>query len=115
MKEILDNDGFDMLLLLANSDAPLTLLNEIENTGLKLKSIRILIDQILHCGNTDERFIALELIDGKLVESSICFVNIDKCSKIREISSRLLCDNNLVESSILSTIQKRMLGKGIAI
>ena len=115
IEEPLYDDDFNMLLLLANSDAPLTFLRHIEDATFKLKNSRILIDQILHSGNTHERFIAVDLENGKVVKSSMCFIGIPKDSNIREISRNLLCDNSLIEFSILSSIQKKMLYKGLAI
>lgn len=115
VREAINSNGFHTLLLLTNSDAPLTPISEVEKITSKLKNGRILIDQILHCGNTEERFISLEVVNGIVKKSSICFFKVSKGDIIREESRKILCDNNLIEFSILSDIQKRMLKKGIAI
>ncbi|MNW61741.1 hypothetical protein D3C74_398260 [compost metagenome] len=115
IREALNSSGFNALLILTNSDSPLNPISEIEKITSKFKNSRILIDQILHCGNTDERYISLEIADGKVNKSSICFFTISKGDIIREESRKILCDNNLIEFSILSNIQKKMLKKGISI
>ncbi|GIP05618.1 hypothetical protein J28TS4_40250 [Paenibacillus lautus] len=115
VREALNRNGFDSLLLLTNSEPPLTPVSEIEKIASKLQISRILIDQILHSGNTDERYISLEIVDGKVNSSSICFFKVSKGDIIREESRKILCDNNLIEFSILSNIQKKMLKKGIPI
>lgn len=115
VKELIPNSNFNALLLLANSDAPLTPIGEIEKAVLKLGNGRILIDQILHSGNTDERFISLDIVGGKVNPSTIHFYFVPKGNDIRDVSRKILRDYNLIEFSILSSIQKRMLEKGISI
>lgn len=113
--ESLNDSNFSALLLLTNSDAPLTPISELEKAVSSLEDGCILIDQILHSGNTDERFITMYISDGKIISDSISFKLIPKGEYIRNISRDLLCQHNLIKSSILPTIQKRMLQKGIAI
>lgn len=113
--ELISDTKFNSLLLLTNSDAPLTPVSDIEKAISKLDNGRILIDQILHSGNTDERFISLDVEGGKVNQSSIAFYQVPKGNNIRDVSRKILCDYNLIEFSILSSIQKKMLEKGISI
>jgi hypothetical protein len=113
--ESLRDSDFNALLLLTNLDAPLTPIDEIEKAVSSLDHGHVLIDQILHAGNSDERFISLDIVGGKVNRDSISFYPIPKGNYIRDISRKLLCKHNLIEFSILSSIQKRMLKKGISI
>ncbi len=115
----IDNVGvldFTALLILANSDSPFNDIGEIEEILTQnYVEGKFLIDQILHSGNTNERFIEFELSNGKIISDTIKFSQIPKDSPIRDQSRKMLCDNDLIDYSILSNIQKRMLQKGIAI
>lgn len=113
--ELTSDSNFNALLLLANSDAPLTPINEIEKAISKIGNGRIIIDQILHSGNTGERYICLDIVAGKVNQSSISFYTLPKGDNIRKLSRQILYTNNLIDYSILSSIQKRMLKKGIPI
>lgn len=108
-------NDFIVLLLLTNSDAPLTPIDEIEKAVSSSEHGHILIDQILHSGNSEDRFIALDIKNGKVVRNSISFYTVPKGAYIRNISRELLCHYDLVEFSILSSVQKRMLKSGISI
>lgn len=108
---------YNDLIIMCNANSPFDYINEIEEDILKLNDERvILIDQILHVGNTDKRFIkfSYELDDTK-VNRKCEFVNIPKRSELREISCNYLKENKLVDYSILTSIQKRMINKGITI
>ena len=114
---IIDNpqENVDGLIISCIPDSPLTLMERIE-LELNKKQIKgiIIVDQILHSGNNQDRFISLRF-DGKIDKKSIQFQQIDKKTKIREISCHYLKENNLIDDSILSSTQKRMLNKGISI
>jgi len=115
LTELNPDSNFNFLLVLTNPDAPLTPIGEIEKAVAKQGNGHILIDQILHSGNTDERFISLDIVGGTVNQYSFSFHTVSKGNIIRDISRKILCDNNLIESSILSSTQKKMLRKGISI
>lgn len=109
---------YNDLIVMCNANSPFDYINEIEEEIFKLSTERvILIDQILHVGNTDKRFIkfSYEFDDTNKVNRKCEFVKIPKRSELREISCNYLKENKLVEYSILTSIQKRMIDKGIAI
>lgn len=108
-------NDFIALLLLTNSDAPLTPIDEIEKTVSSMEYGHILIDQILHSGNSEDRFITLDVKNGRVVRNSISFYTVPKDAYVRNISRNLLFQHNLIDFSILSSIQKRMLKSGISI
>ena len=105
----------DVLLVLSSSICPISPLKEIEDTMPPYSNCKIIIDQILHIGNNSERFIYLEINHGEVSKSSIKFIQIPKNDKIRELSRDVMISYDLIDFSILTTIQKNMLNKGIAI
>ncbi|MBS5932986.1 MAG: type II toxin-antitoxin system RnlB family antitoxin [Clostridiales bacterium] len=98
------------------SESPLGYISGIEKMCKEYNYVgKILIDQLLHSGNNDERFIEVEVtiygIDGK----SINFVKIPRKSLPREISCKLLMESGILNFSILPITQVRLINKGIAI
>lgn len=113
----LDNLEYNSLVIICNANSPVDYLPSIYNE-LKEKNIegKILIDEILHVGNTNKRFISFEFDnDISLKDIKMNFVNIKKDNELRKISCEYLRKNDLLEYSILSSIQKRMMRRGIAI
>lgn len=113
----LEDSEYNSLVIMCNANSPIDYLSSIY-TELKEKNAhgKIIIDEILHVGNTNKRFISFELdSNASLDDIKIDFVDIRKDNIVRKISCDYLRINDLVEYSILSSIQKRMIGKGIAI
>lgn len=113
----LDNMEYDVLLVMCNANSPMDYLTEIDN-DIKEEKIKgnILIDEILHVGNTDKRFIKVVTQENKgIKDSEMEFVRIDRNSPLRKSACSYLRENNLIRYSILSDIQKRMISKGISI
>lgn len=73
----------------------------------------ILFDQILHVGNTEKRFMTFQFNGNEINNGD--FVIIRKDNKIRKLTCDFLNDAGLVDSSVLTSIQSRMIKKGIAI
>lgn len=111
----LNNDSqYACLILLCNANSPYDYLEQIADELVKIKvGGEILIDQILHSGNNQKRFIAFELNDGRLVNGE--YREIKKDSVYRKTACEYLKTSKLVDSSILTSIQKRMSNKGIVI
>ncbi|BES64791.1 hypothetical protein SANA_12300 [Gottschalkiaceae bacterium SANA] len=109
-------EGFKVLITMRNSEAPLQYFRSIERELSELDvSGEVLLDQMLHVGNTEERFISM-IIKGKNIdESSLRFVRLKKSSEYRQLTCKLLKEERLVENSILSKIQKKMILKGMSI
>lgn len=113
----LDNLEYNSLIMICNANSPVDYLSSIYKE-LKERNIqgKILIDEILHVGNTDKRFISFEFNNKlSLNDIKMNFVNINKSNELRKISCEYLRKNHLLDYSILSSIQKRMMQKGIAI
>lgn len=113
----LEDSEYNGLVIMCNANSPIDYLSLIY-TELKEKNVhgKIIIDEILHVGNTNKRFIGFEFNNNlSLDDIKIEFVDIKKDNALRKISCEYLRTNDLLEYSILSSIQKRMIDKGIAI
>lgn len=104
---------YSYLVIMCTSHSPYDYINDISQKLDTSKSGFILIDQILHVGNTEKRFISFQFNGNKLKNSD--FVNIKRDSKIRKLTCDFLNETGLVDSPILTSIQSRMIKKGIAI
>lgn len=115
-----NNEQYTFYVFISSSNSPLTFLRNIfEDLSNYNQDGNILIDQILHVGNNEKRFISIDYSRNSITESidepDLKFVNIPKNDKFRKLSCQLLKNSELLEYSILSSIQKRMINKGIAI
>lgn len=113
----LDNSEYSNLVIMCNANSPMDYLSSIYK-DLKDKNAegKIIIDEILHVGNNNKRFISFEFNNKLSLEDiKINFVNIKKDNNLRKVTCEYLRENDLLEYSILSSIQKRMIGKGIGI
>jgi len=110
------NQEYIALVTMCNSYAPLQYLEVIESDLIKQNIFgSVLLDQILHVGNTDERFILIEINENGINRSSIKFIRVSKKSFFRKLTCDLLVKENLLDTSILSSIQKKMIIKGLVI
>ena len=103
--DLAENLEYNYLVVLCKSESPYEFLDGIAH--------KILIDEILHVGNTEKRYMEFSLIDGKLVDGK--FVRIPKSSDFRALSCAFLKNNDVMEGSIISSVQYRMINKGIVI
>ena len=112
----LDNDmEYINLVIMCSANSPFDYIEEIKCDLVKCDAKGIvIIDQILHVGNTNKRFISMKYENGDF-EINHDFANISKGSSLRKISCNSLKENKLIDYSILTSIQKRMINKGIAI
>ncbi|WP_099329409.1 type II toxin-antitoxin system RnlB family antitoxin [Clostridium paraputrificum] len=112
-----DDSEYTNLIIMCNANSPLDYITMIKEDLMKFDiNGKVLIDQILHVGNTNKRFISMAYSKNDLEKNEeMEFANISKSSLIRKISCDYLKDNGLVEFSILTSIQKRMINKGISI
>lgn len=109
-------ETYKVLITIFNSDSPLEYLPEIEKKLLSEKIYgNVLIDQILHVGNTQDRFLALCIDENGFRKDTMKVVSISKSSQYRKLSCDFLKKTDVFEFSILSSVQKKMIGKGISI
>lgn len=113
----LDNSEYNGLVIMCNANPPANYLLEVWEE-LREKNIvgKVLIDEILHVGNTNKRFLSFYIDDNLMLEDiTPCFEDIKKGNNLRKISCEYLRKNDLIKYSILSSVQKRMMDRGIAI
>ncbi len=109
-----ENPEYKYLVVLCKSKSPYEYLDSIaHNLNSQTGDCKILIDEILHVGNTDKRYMEFSLKDGRLVNGKI--VRIPKSSDYRSLSCAFLKNNEVMEGSIISSVQYRMINKGIVI
>lgn len=72
----------------------------------------VLVDQLLHAGNGRERFLKIPLNDQ---EDHADFVHVKKTDPVRKITCDFLRKSGLSNHPALTSVQSRMIGKGIAI
>lgn len=108
-----DEQRYACLVIICTSHSPYDYIGDISKKLDATKPGTILIDQILHVGNTKKRFMSFQFNGNELKNGD--FVNINKDSEIRKLTCNFLNDTGLVDSSILTSIQSRMIKKGIAI
>ncbi len=101
------------LVIICTSHSPYDYIGDISKNLDVKKPGTILIDQILHVGNTEKRFMSFQFNGTEIKNGD--FVKIRKDSKIRKMTCNFLNDTGLVNSSTLTSIQSRMIKKGIAI
>lgn len=101
-----------------NYVSPLEFIKDIEIELSKLVDykIEIIFDLLLSCGNNSKRFAKINY-DGKHFDrKSFKFISIDKKDNLRKVSANhYKYKGELVEQSILSSIQKKLITNGIAI
>lgn len=88
--------------------------NELKNYNM-LKC-KVIFDMLLSMGNTSERFVEA-IFDGEcFIDATFKYKDIDKKNELRKISTEFFGQkSNILEYSILNSVQKKMINKGIVI
>lgn len=98
--------------------SPLDFINDIENDlkSIVNYSIEVIFDFLLSSGNSQERFGKINYTGSEFDMRSFQFINVPKKNNLRKVSVNYYKykDENL-ENSILTSMQKKMIKKGIAI
>lgn len=126
-KEIwLDMKNFDIinldvsnkiLVLIYTSESPFSYIEEIA-TRLDEISFNgtVIIDELLHSGNNNERFIGCIYKDGEFLNDSFSFINVPKQNSLRKyICDYLRNDYEYLSLSGLSSVQKKLIEKDCVI
>jgi hypothetical protein len=95
-------------------EPPTSLIDKIGDE-LKKRNIsgEILIDSLLYSGNSNERFIKANFVDGEFDKGSFSFIRVPRGSIERKISSEYLRNKvDLLWSSCLTEMQKKLIIKG---
>lgn len=108
------NGAYSAIVILKTSDAPFDILDSIaEYLSKNNFSGNIIIDQLLHSGNNNERFIVGNF-DGKQFDTaSFRFEKLKKQSPERKyMCDYLRNDDDLINFSILTNAQKELIKHG---
>lgn len=79
---------------------------------------RIIIDWMTSLGTkNNERFLELQIVEGKIDPDSLAYVKLKLNDDIRILSNRTLVHHSpeSLEASVLTLIEKKMLRKGLSI
>lgn len=113
----IDSTEYDVIIYSESRIAPFENIKDIEDDLKKmtLKKKRVLFDMILCRGNNADRFIKCDF-DEKLLKNTMEVVSLSKKDVLRKISVGYLSkEKDKIENSILTSIQKKMIIKGIGI
>lgn len=113
-----NNNEYKFAIVSASYETPFSCLNEISNelSMYNPSKYKILFDLLLNMGNSSDRFIEA-FFDGKeLSKTSFKTISLNKRSELRKITTNYFKENlYMLDNSVLSSIQKKMLGKGLVI
>ncbi len=101
------------LIIICTPYSPYDYIGDISKNLDAAKQGTILVDQILHVGNTEKRFMTFQFNGNEINNGD--FVSVKKDSKIRKLTCDFLNDTGLVDTPTLTSIQSRMIKKGIVI
>ena len=118
VKIIEQNNSVYGLVFSTSFISPLKFLTEIEEElGSKVhERIEVVFDFLLSSGNTNERF-AKVIFDGKSFDkSSFQFIKLEKKNTIRDLAADFYKTSiGHVDNSILTSVQKKLVHKGLYI
>lgn len=106
-----------MLVIIKTSESPFQYINDIEKS---LEDIgyegNVIIDQLLHSGNNEERFIGCYITNNKFVSTSFTFLNVKKGEQIRKyMTDYLREDAQYLDYNGLTDTQRKLIKKGCVI
>ena len=113
----INDDNQNLLVVMKTSDPPFDYLSEIEDSLKKIHYIgAVMIDELLHSGNTEERFIQGYFNGNQFDYERFAFELVSKKSKLREpICLYLFKDRESLEYSTLTTKQQKLIEHGYII
>lgn len=113
----LNNEKYKVLIILTTYEPPLKYLDAYTLYLINKEYYGyLLIDTLMHSGNSNERFLEA-FFDGEIIKNdTIKFTNIDKKNSIRKATCDLLRSNpDMLNYSILNSAQKQLINKGLCI
>lgn len=114
---VTNEKGVDILVVMKTSEPPFDYISEIRSSLVKMNFKGwILIDEMLHSGNTDERFIKGYFDGNKFEENRFAFEPVERRSKLREYMCLYLYkDKESLELSALTSRQQKLIKQGCVI
>ena len=111
-------ENYQAIIFAQSYETPLLYLDEISDELKKqeIYNCRVVFDMLLSAGNTSERYAEARFDDWKFLKSTIKHIDIDKKNNLRKLSLEFFKSNSsILQSSILNSLQIKMINKGIAI
>lgn len=114
----LEYNDYKFIIFSESYETPFSHLDKISRELKKSKTAncKVIFDMLFNMGNTSERF-AEAIFDGsQFINSTFKYVKIDKKNQLRKCSVEFFKKKpEILDCSILNSIQKKMINKGIAI
>ena len=101
------------LIIICTPHSPYDYIGDISKNLDAVKQGTIFVEPLLHVGNTEKRFMTFQFNGNEINNGD--FVSVKKDSKIRKLTCDFLNDTGLVDTPTLTSIQSRMIKKGIVI
>lgn len=114
----INNKDYKAIIFSNTYESQLFYLEDItkELKNQKINNCKILFDNILTVGNTSERYTEAIFDGEEFINSSFKYIKIDKKNDIRKISTDYIRSNiSILDNSILTSLQIKMIKKGITI
>lgn len=114
--EYMDEAPYIAIVVLLDYREPYEVLDpDTFNIGDNLRG-KILLDTLLHSGNTSSRFIELEYDKGHLDFKQLKSVKLDRKDDLRVRTNKVLSQHpDVIEKSILNSAQKKLILRGLSI
>ena len=114
----INNENYKAIIFAQSYETPLLYLDEI-SSELKehgMSNCNIVFDMLLSSGNTSQRYVEAMFDGEQFIKTTIKHIPIDKKNTLRTISLNFFKSNSsILQSSILNSLQIKMINKGIAI
>lgn len=114
----IDHYNYNAIIFAETYETPFLYLDEISKVlkDNNIKNCKIIFDMLLSNGNTTERYAEAEFDDDEFDKTTFKYINVDKKNVLRKISLNFYKQNkNILQDSILNSLQIKMINKGIAI
>lgn len=113
-----NNEDYKVIIFSKSYETPLLYLEDISNElkAQNLSSCKVVFDMLLCRGNTSERYTEAIFDGEQFVNSSFKYIKVDKKNELRKIGLDFFKSNiSILDNSILTSLQIKMINKGIAI
>lgn len=114
----INNEDYKVIIFSNSYETPLLYLEDISNElkAQNLSNCKVVFDMLLCRGNTTERYTEAIFDGERFVNSSFKYIKVDKKNELRKIALDFFkSDISMLENSILTSLQRKMINKGIAI
>lgn len=116
IRELDGNQDYSALLTPMSLESPFGLIQHLLQEGTIQVNGKILVDSVLTVGNNEDRFIEMIIDEGKIEVHTLSTITLSRQDCLRKLANEILREQpTVVDNSILNSLQKKMLLKGISI